>query len=80
MNFTKWLDTFVDEKELNTDFVIEVQGDGDTNFIPLECLLDAIKSAPTHEQKAIKTTLIKIDFMNGDPMHFFKHLAQAIAI
>ena len=31
------------------------------------------------EKKQIKNTLVKIDFHNGDIMHFFTYLAQAIA-
>ena len=45
-----------------------------------QVVIEHIKAAPLHEQKAIKTTLVKIDFMNGDIRHFFRHLAQAIAI
>lgn len=80
MTFTKWLNTFVEEKGLFTDQMISVEGASGVNMIPLECLLDAIKSAPKHEQNSIKMTLVKIDFMNGDVMHFFRHLAKAIAI
>ena len=50
------------------------------NFIPLGCVIEAIKSAPIHEQKAIKNMLVKVDFINGDVCDYFKHLAQAIAI
>ena len=49
------------------------------NFIPVECLLQEIIQAPRHEQDGIKNMLVKIDFHNGDVMHYFKHLAQAIA-
>lgn len=41
--------------------------------------MEAMFSAPAHEQAAIKTTLVKIDFRNGDILHFFRHLAGAIA-
>ena len=80
MTFTKWLDTFVDEKRLNRDFVMEIAGNSGPNFIPLQCLLDEIKVAPKHEQNQIKNMLVRIDFINGDIMDFFKHIAQAIAI
>ena len=80
MRFAKWLDTLVEEKGLDTETRMDVEGDMGTNSIPLGCLMDAIKTAPANEQASIKTTLVKIDFMNGDVMHFFNHLAQAIAI
>ena len=39
----------------------------------------AMQLAPKHEQAAIKTMLVKIDFVNGDVCRYLKHLAQAIA-
>jgi hypothetical protein len=80
MTFTKWLETFVSEKGLDTDQVFTVPGKSGDNHIPLECVLDAIKGAPAHEQAGIKSMIVKIDFRNGDVCHYFKHLAQAIAI
>lgn len=80
MTFTKWLETFVSEKNLDTEQVFQVAGKSGTNHIPLGCVLDAIKSAPSHEQAGIKSMIVKIDFRNGDVCHYFKHLAQAIAL
>jgi len=76
--FSKWIDVLVSEKGI-TDRMIEVEGASGLNIIPLEIIIDAIKSAPKQEQEKIKTTLVMIDFKNGDVMHFFKHLAGAIA-
>lgn len=78
-NFATWLDTFVSEKGLDTDFVFEVEGAGGTNFIPLECVIDFIKGTDADIKAKIKTTLVKIDFMNGDAMHFFNHCAKGMA-
>ena len=78
--FNKWLDTFTEEKELDTETVFEVDGPSGPNFIPLGCVIEAIKQAPAHEKKGIKTMLVKIDFVNGNALDYFKHLAQAIAI
>jgi len=76
----KWLDTFLAEKGTNLDQTIEAMGELGMNFMPLQVIVDAIKSASPAEQAQIKTTLVKIDFANGDIVHFFKHLAKAIAI
>ena len=79
MTFNKWLDTLIEEKKLDTESTCEVEGkEWGWNLIPLGCVIEAIKSAPKNEQAAIKDTLVKIDFINGDVMHFFKHLAGAI--
>lgn len=81
MTFDKWLDTLIEEKELDTEFTFEVNGpEYGLNLIPLGCVVEAIKSTSQEEQSKIKDTLVKIDFMNGDIMHFFNHLAQALAI
>jgi len=43
-------------------------------------VVDAINSACKAEQAQIRKTLVMIDFKNGDVMHYFSHLAQALAI
>ena len=78
--FSKWLDTFIEEKELDTEATFEVNGPSGTNFIPLGCVVEAIKQAPAQEQKRIKAAIVRIDFFNGDVRDYFKHLAGAIAI
>lgn len=80
MSFNVWIDTFIEEKGLDLEFVFEVYGLFDMNYIPLGCVIESLKSAPVSEQVAVKNMIIKIDFANGDVMHFFNHLAQAIAL
>ena len=81
MAFNTWLDTFISEKELDLDYTFEIEGDDwGMNWIPLQCVIDEIKNAPATERDAIKKTIVKIDFVNGDVMHFFEHLAGALAI
>jgi hypothetical protein len=80
MTFTNWIDTFCEEKGFDMERGFEVEGPSGTNHMNYEVVVSAMKSAPAHEQEKIKATLVKIDFMNGDCLHFFRHLAQAIAI
>jgi len=79
MNFTTWLNALISEKNINIEQTLQVEGESGTNWIPVECVLDAIKSASKAEQQGIKKTMVAIDFRNGDVLHFIKHLAQAIA-
>ncbi len=86
MTFAKWLDTFLSEKGIDTEEVLEVEGPiqvgcvrGQLNMIPVGCLVDAMKGAPMTEQRAIRTLLVQVDFRNGDVRHCLTHLAQAIA-
>lgn len=80
MTFTKWLDTFVSEKGFDLEQIFTVEGKSGANFIPLACVLDAIKAAPASEQAAIKTMIVRLDFRNANVCDYFRHLAQAIAI
>lgn len=78
-SFNRWLDTFVEEKRIDLHRIFEVEGPSGFNIIPVGCIVDLMKSAPASEQAAIKSTLVKIDFVNGDVYHFFRHLAGAVA-
>jgi hypothetical protein len=81
MRFSKWLDTFLSEKEIDTEEVLEVEAsDGTPNHIPVGSLVDLMKSAPAHEQAGIRSMIVRIDFANGDVRRYLRHLARAVAI
>ncbi|BBX87977.1 hypothetical protein [Mycolicibacterium aubagnense] len=78
--FTAWLDTFVDEKGLDLEHRFDVEGpEWGWNSIPLSVVIDTAKQTSSAEQEQIKSTLVAIDFKNGDVLHFFEHLAKALA-
>lgn len=79
-SFDRWIDTFIEEKGIDTEYLLSVDGLLGKNYIPVGCVIEAMKGAPKHEQQAIKNMIVKIDFVNGDILHFFNHLAQAIAL
>ena len=80
MRFNEWLDTFIQEKGLDTEKVFEVNGPiWGINFIPCAVVIEHIKIASKDERDAIKTMIVKLDFVNADIMDYFKHLAKAIA-
>lgn len=78
-NFNNWLDTFIDEKNINKDDTFEINKNGTLNIISYESIIDHIKITSKQEQEQIKKTIVKIDFFNGDVLHFFRHLGQALA-
>ena len=80
MTFADWLDTFVDEKRLDRMHTFAVEGRSGVNYIPLEILIDHMKATGKSEQERIKATIVRIDFLNGNVLHFFNHLASAIAV
>lgn len=71
---SEWLETFFEEKSLD-DRLYEIEHDGQTHFITSAKVISLIREATEREQEAIKHTLIKIDFHNGDVHDFLKHLA-----
>jgi len=80
MTFAAWLDTFVAEKGIDTEALLEVEGASGLNIIPVCVVLSAMKAASAREQGAIKAMIVRIDFANRPVLPYFKHLAQAIAI
>ena len=76
-----YLNNLISEKaNLSMDTPIELEGASGTNFMSVGVIVEHILIAPKSEQEAIKNILVKIDFNNGDILHFFNHLAKAIAI
>ena len=78
--FSEWLETFLNEKGIDREQILTVQGPSGTNYIPVQSLVEAIHAAPDNEQRRIKEFIVRIDFANGNVIHFFNHIAQAIAL
>lgn len=78
MIFEKWLDTYVEEAELDKEQII-YEGDdpsGTLHIVDLGYLIEVIKTASTTEKAKIKNIIVKIDFQNGDVLDFFSYLAE----
>ena len=75
--FTRWLETFLSEKNLGYKlWDIEV---GDTvHIIDSDVVIEAIRGASATEQKGIKNMLVRIDFAGADVLDYFKHLAHGL--
>jgi len=80
MKFANWLDTLIEEKGIDLEQGFSVEGPSGENHMAYQNVVDAIKGASANEQAGIKNMLVRIDFANGDIRHYFRHLAQAIAI
>ena len=77
--FNNWLDTFIEEKGIDLEQILEVKTEKNTHFFEVGNVIENIKATTPEEQEEIKKTIIKIDFYNGDVVDYFKHLAQALA-
>jgi hypothetical protein len=79
--FANWLDTFIDEKGIDTEHVFEIDTDDfwRHHTIPFGVVVEAAKNASATEQAQIKNIIVRIDFANGNMLHFFEHLAKGLA-
>lgn len=77
--FNNWLDTFIEEKEIDLKQVIEIKTETNIHYFEVGNIIDNIKSTTSEEQAEIKDMIVKIDFYNGDVVDYFRHLAQALA-
>lgn len=77
--FNKWLDTFIEEKGIDLDQVIEVKTEANIHYFEVGNIIANIKATTLEEQAGIKDMIVKIDFHNGDVVDYFRHLARALA-
>lgn len=77
--FNKWIDTFIEEKGIDLEQVIEIKTENNTHYFEIGNIIANIKATTPEEQAGIKDMIIKIDFHNGDVVDYFRHLAQALA-
>jgi hypothetical protein len=78
-NFTKWFKTFLQEKELDLEATcFDFKVNGLFQSMPLGCIVEFTETMPKKIQNNIKTTLVKIDFKNGNIKDYLEHLAKGI--
>ena len=76
----KYFRTLLNEKGIDLQTVLEVEGkEWGVNFIPVEVVVEFMETRSIETQKKMRNNLTKIDFMNGDVMHFFTYVAKFLA-
>jgi len=74
------LSTFFAEKDFEIrTYEVTSPTTGDSHIITTDVVIEAILRSQGREREKIITTLQRLDFLNGDFHHFFKHLATALA-
>lgn len=74
-----YLNTLLNEKGISQERILEVEGgEWGINFIPVSVIVDYINDLDATTQAKIKHTLFKIDFYNGNIMHFMDYIAKGI--
>jgi len=75
-----YLNTLLAEKNISLETYCEVEGaEYGVNFIPLETIVDFMCEMHPATQEQMRTNLVKIDYANGDVMHFFDYVAKFLA-
>ena len=76
--FIKWLDKFIEEKEIKLNETFEFTYNKDVHIFDYGYVVEAIKLTCKEEQEAIKNKLVLIDITNGDVKRFLRYLAKAL--
>ena len=79
MNFSQWIDTFLEEKGVDLDEHFEFDNQDGFNIMPYAYVVENLKTATPAIQNQVQTKLIQIDFQNGDVTHFLRYLGQGMA-
>lgn len=78
MKFKTWINTFMVEKGIDPEHIMEIEGgEWGTNFVPVGCVIEYITAMPAIHD-GFKAKVVEIDFKNGDVMDFFKHCAKGM--
>ena len=77
-DFNKWFDTFVEEKGIDTGFTFEFDEAGMFHMVETAVVIDWVKKLDPETKAKIKSNFVKIDFMNGDVMHFMEFIAKGM--
>lgn len=74
------LATFFAEKDFDIrTYEVKSPVTGDSHIITTDVVIEAIHRSQGREREQIIETLQRLDFLNGDFHHFFRHLATALA-
>lgn len=74
----QYFETFFEEKDLPvTSWSFEI--DGTLHIVESTAVIEAIKTTGAAEQRAIRDTLVRLDFDGADILDYLKHLARGLA-
>lgn len=79
MTFSEWIEIFIDEKGIDRERMIDIDLENSFHMIPVGSVIEQLKAESDGTQAQAKDILVKIDFRNGDVMHFFGFLAEKMA-
>ena len=72
---TTYFDRFFDEKDLPY-VMFEIQMEDGLHLIDTDVVIALIKESRANEQKHIRSTLVKLDFLNANIIEYLRFLAK----
>jgi len=76
--FTKWLDTFLEEKGTDLDTFINITSENKITMVQYINIVEFMKNTDTRTQAIIKNALVQIDFNNSSVERYLKWLGEKI--
>ena len=76
--FKIWIDTFIKEKDLPMNETITIDNDGTIHIMTYQTIYEHMLIANDKEQEQIKNMIVRIDFMNGNILDYFRHLGKCL--
>ena len=76
--WNNWFDTFIEEKGIDTAHNFEFDEAGMFHIVETATVIAWIKKLDPETKAKIKDNFVKIDFFNGDPMHFMEFMAKGM--
>ena len=75
-----YLTTLLSEKGISLDHVFEIKSDTlfGNHYVPMEVVIEFIGSLSKHTQNEIREVLVKIDFNNGNILHFIEYITKGM--
>ena len=75
-----YLETFLTEKGISLNHTFEVKSEGvfGNHFVPMEVVIEFIETLSPSVQEQIRKTLVKIDFKNGNVLHFLEYISKGM--
>ena len=74
----KWLNTFVEEKEIDMERTFEYEIDGVWHYMPVGVIVENMHCAPRTEKDSIKRTIVKLDFLNRNIYDYLEFLGLCL--
>jgi hypothetical protein len=74
----KYLRTLLNEKGISEEYVFTLDTDDfwGHHIVQMEVVIEFISNLDPKTQNQIKDTLVKIDFMNGDILHYLEFITR----